>query len=399
MEVRDLLEDRVLHTIRTDTVQIKKIAYTPTGKGLISLDERGNLATWNLADRSVQLRDQVDILPSPLIAYTPETSFLLGFGMSFVFHAQDHSAAASPRYSRPSIITPAVAYGFSGQIQASVTADHFSKGGWHFANQIRYVNNNRSYFFGLGHHAQRSNRTIYHNNVFSLAGSVTKGIGDRFFAGVGYQIRYDSSLDFDASAPLPIPDNNGGLLAGIGPVLQFDTRNDLLFPTKGYYVDLSFTRFGSWLKSDYGFSDVRIDYRGFHALPILTTGTTLAVQALYHGTMDGEAPFYQLPYLSADRILRGVWRNLYIDRQAVALQAELRSNFSNIDPRYGYVLFAGAGDVAPNFFKGYTPDIVGVFGMGYRQQVIPKRKLQSRIDVSYTTKGDFGIFGGLGLSF
>src|SRR5690606_13425936 len=186
----------------------------------------------------------------------------------------------------------------------------------------------------------RSNRTTYHNNVFSLVGSVTKGIGDRFFAGLGYQIRYDSPLDFDASAPLPIPDNNGGLLAGIGPVLQFDTRNDLLFPTKGYYVDLSFTRFGSWLKSDYGFSDVRIDYRGFHALPILTTGTTLAVQALYHGTMDGEAPFYQLPYLSADRILRGVWRNLYIDRQAVALQAELRSNFSNIDPRYGYVLFA-----------------------------------------------------------
>ena len=125
----------------------------------------------------------------------------------------------------------------------------------------------------------------------------------------------------------------------------------------------------------------------------------MAVQALYHGTFNGEAPFYQLPYLSADRILRGVWRNLYIDRQAIALQGELRSNFSNVDPRYGYVVFAGAGDVAPNFFKGYDPAITGVFGVGFRQQVIPKLKLQSRIDFSVTTKGNFGIFGGVGLTF
>jgi hypothetical protein len=55
--------------------------------------------------------------------------------------------------------------------------------------------------------------------------------------------------------------------------------------------------------------------------------------------------------------------------------------------------------VAPDFLKGYKPDIIGVFGIGYRQQVIPKLKLQSRVDFSYTTKGNFGIFGGLGLSF
>lgn len=444
IEVRDLLKDSVLHTIRTNGGQITRIAYTPTGTGLISLDDTGNLIVWNLANRSVQMRDQgvkaygqldgqqlivlkdawlraayrpadtvttqpdsaylgkakkVDMLPIPLIAYTPETNFLLGFGMSFIFHPQNDSTAVNKRYFRPSIITPSAAYGFSGQLQTSLAVNYFSKRGWHFANQISYVNNNRSYFFGLGHGAQRRINTTYHNDVFSWSGALTKGIGDRFFAGVAYQIRHDSPLDFDESPSLSVPDADGGLLAGIGPVLRFDTRNDVLFPTKGYYVDLSFTRFGDWLGSDYQYSDVRLDYRGFHALPILTNGTTLAVQALYQGTFNGEPPFYQLPYLSGDRILRGVWRNLYIDRQAIAVQAELRSNFSNIDPRYGYVVFAGAGDVAPDFFKGYNPGVIGVFGVGYRQQAIPKLKLQSRIDVSYTTKGHVGIFGGLGLSF
>jgi hypothetical protein len=408
----------------------------PTGTALISLDDARNLVIWNLAIRSVQMRDRevrayshfdgqhltvlkdawqkadykatdtpsaqpdsaflgktqkVDMLPLPLIAYTPETSFLLGFGMSFVFRSKNDF--------RPSMITPAVSYGFSGQFQTNLTANYFSKQGWHFANQISYVNNNRSYFFGLGHSAERKVNTIYHNDVFSWTGTLTKGFGDRFFAGIAYQIRHDSPLEFDKSTSLHIPNADGGFLAGIGPVLRFDTRNDLLFPTKGYYVDLSIMRFGDWLGSDYQFSDVRLDYRGFHALPILATGTTLAVQALYQGIFNGDAPFYQLPYLSADRILRGVWRNLYIDRQALAVQAELRSNFSNIDPRYGYVVFAGAGDVAPDFFKGYNPNITGVFGVGYRQQVIPKLKLQSRIDFSYTTKGNFGVFGGLGLSF
>lgn len=444
IEVRDLLADRVLHTIHTDAGPITRVAYTPAGTGLVSLDDAGNLNIWNLTNRSVQLREQevnaygqfdghhlnvlkdawqqadyspvdtataqphgaflgktkkVDLVSIPIIAYTPETSLLLGLGMGFVFNAHNDSSAATQRYFRPSIVTPSVAYGFSGQFQTSLITNHFSKRGWHFANHISYVNNNRSYFFGLGNGVERRSNTTYHNDVFSWTGALTKGIGDRFFAGITYQIRHDSPLDFDESASLPVPDSQGGLLAGVGPVLRMDTRNDLLFPTAGYYMDLSFTRFGDWLGSDYQFTDIRLDYRGFHALPILTKGTTLAVQALYHGIFNGDAPFYQLPHLSADRILRGIWRNLYIDRQAVAVQTELRSNFSTIDPRYGYVVFAGAGDVAPHFFKGYRPDIIGVFGVGYRQQVIPKLRLQSRIDVSYTTKGNFGIFGGLGLSF
>jgi|GEM_PF-1113139 Outer membrane protein len=450
IEVRDLTEDRVMQTIRAGQGRLTQLAFAPDGRHLMSLNDAGYLAVWDLRERSCVMAldntlaadgfdegkltvlnqagwqsvrtdlaearisatsalpdsaflngptSKVGIVPIPIISYSPETSFLLGLGMSFILPPKVNGSSVPPRFFRPSSITPSVAYGFNGQLQTSLTIDYFSKRGWHYVNHASFLHNNRSYFFGLGNDAQKEHSTVYHNNVFSWEGEVTKAIGERFFAGITYQVRNDSRLDFDEPASTAVPNGDGGFLAGAGPVLRFDTRNDLFFPTGGYYADLSFRRYGGWLGSDFVYSDVKLDYRGFHALPILTEGTTLAVQALYHGILSGGAPFYQLPYLSADRLLRGIWRNLYIDRQAIALQGELRSNFSNVDPRYGYVVFAGAGDVAPSFFEDYKPGITGVFGVGFRQQVIPKLKLQSRIDLSVTTKGNVGIFGGIGLTF
>ncbi|WP_169719491.1 WD40 repeat domain-containing protein [Olivibacter sitiensis] len=452
IEVRDLQADRVIHSLRTEKGAITQLAYAPDGRHLMSLDDVGHLSIWDLQDSlkvdsmegieaavgfeegklsvykqhvwhlvdnsnwpkknaqkhtSAQPDDaflggstkKVNIVPLPIISYTPEASMILGMGMSFVFNDNEGSQQAQSHFFRPSSLTPMVSYGFNGQWQASIHADYFHRRGWRFFNQIGFLKNNRSFFFGIGHDADRGRNSVYHNHIFSWEGEVAKLIKDRFFAGIKYHVRNDSPLEYDTSSSWPVPDNEGGFLAGIGAVLRYDTRNDLLFPTKGRYIDLSFIRYDNRIGSDFEYNDLQLDYRSFYPLHILTDGTTIAFQAIYHNTYGGDIPFYQLPHLSADRILRGVWRNLYIDRQAIAVQGELRSNFSDIDPRYGYVLFAGAGDVAPSFFKNYTPRIVGVFGTGYRQQIIPKLKLQSRVDLSFTTRGDLGISGGIGLTF
>lgn len=374
IEVRSLLEDRVTHTFRAGARKIEQVVYTPDGRRLISLNDTGNLAFWNLNDSLKQMSmkgarafdrfngHRLTVLPIPIIDYSPENNLLLGFGMSFVFNNHDAALSAGQPFFRPSMLTPFISFGFKGQLQAGLKAGYFSESGWHFFNQAGFLKNNRSYFFGLGNGADDELCTVYLNDIFSWEGGLTKAIGDRLSAGIKYHIRNDSQLDFDKSAPITVSNSSGGFLAGMGPMIRLDSRNDLFFPTGGYYVDMSFTHYGEWLGSDYGYSDLRFDYRGFHSLPILTTGTTLAVQVFYHGTFNGDAPFYQLPYLSADRILRGVWRNLYIDKQAVAVQTELRSNFSNVDSRYGYVLFAGAGDVAPNLFKELQECLVWDYG-------------------------------------
>src|SRR5690606_27403922 len=106
----------------------------------------------------------------------PETSLLLGFGMNFIFHPREDDSVVTQRFFRPSSLTPSISYGFNGQLQASVTADYFSKRGWHFFNQVGFLKNNRSYFFGLGNDAERKSNTAYHNHVFSWEGELTKSI-------------------------------------------------------------------------------------------------------------------------------------------------------------------------------------------------------------------------------
>lgn len=451
IEIRDLNEDRVVHAIRSGGGQVTDLTYGPDGMQLMSLDDQGNLNIWSLQDslkvkhltgveatqgfdngelmvlqkggwqsvdqdwKSTEIggsdltpphtaflggpTKKVGIVPMPIVAYSPETNVILGLGMNIIFNGNDYNKNILTPFFRPSSLTPIVSYGFNGQLHAGISADYFHKRSWHFYNNISFLKNNRSFYFGIGNDAENDRNTVYHNNIFSWKGEITKLISERFFVGLNYHVRNDSRLEFDESASLIVPNSSAGFLSGIGGVVRYDTRNDLLFPTAGQYIDLSLTSYGEWVGSDYTYNDLKLDYRSFHALPILTKGTTLGFQAIYHNIFNGDAPFYQLPYLSADRILRGVWRNLYIDRQAVAIQGELRSNFSNIDPRYGYVLFAGAGDVADNFFKDYDPKVIGVFGLGFRQQVIPKLKLQSRIDCSITTRGNIGVFGGVGLTF
>lgn len=103
--------------------------------------------------------------------------------------------------------------------------------------------------------------------------------------------------------------------------------------------------------------------------------------------------------MTANRAFRGVWRNLYIAEQVFSIQAEYRSYFSSIDHRFGYAIFAGLGDGAKNFFKDYQSSIKAFYGVGFRQQLIPKYRLDTRMDFGLTSKGDFGFFVGTGVAF
>jgi outer membrane protein assembly factor BamA len=252
----------------------------------------------------------------------------------------------------------------------------------------------RSYYLGLGDRVSNDAKTLYKNNAFFTEGEFTTRLGGHFQGGIRYHFRHDSPLEFDHKAQ-PLPPAQAGWLTGIGPVLRFDSRDDALYPTMGHLISVSAVRYGSYLGGDYSYDDVRADFRAYHKLG----PGVLAWRAFFQGTFNGNAPFYQLPYISADHVLRGLLRNQYIDKQSLSAETEFRGDFSKVDKRFGYLLFAGAGDVSENFFRNYHPKVTGVFGAGFRQQLMPKSNLQSHLEVSFTTRGDVGVFGGIGMAF
>ncbi|MFC6100715.1 BamA/TamA family outer membrane protein [Olivibacter domesticus] len=443
IQIRNL-SDEVLEEVKADQAKVVWLSYDRFGDHLLSLDEIGNLYVWNVDQKKLTSKfDQIylrpsfneknelllkqdnewhslsllqeeaslveapyfeknkesrfKILPKPILGYTRETGLILGAATTMIWYPKSND---SSKFSQPTVFVPAVSYGFNGkQLSIGGSMEAYYKHKWYFANTLSFTNNNKNYFFGVGKESEREHKTAYVSDNIVLDGSVSRILSDRFFIGLGYKLRKDSKLSFERDPMLAFNGGAGGWLFGIGPVLRMDKRDNIIFPSKGSWLEINYYRFNKDLISDYQYHEIKFDYRKYFPVNWLIKGDVLAVQAMFNGTWGGDVPFYQLPYMTADKAFRGVWRNLYIADQVYSVQAEYRSYFSEVDPRFGYAVFAGLGDDAKNFFKDYAASIKAFYGVGFRQQLVPKFRLDSRVDFGLTSKGDFGIFVGTGVAF
>ncbi|RYZ13669.1 MAG: hypothetical protein EOP49_54235, partial [Sphingobacteriales bacterium] len=375
IQVRDLIKDKVIMEIRAHMAPVIWLQFDPEGKNLASYDNQGRLLVWNLETqqlileldephsvpsfsntgkiywnngserKEVELYDtdrRVRIYPQPIIAYTPETGLLAGAAANIMINPK--GPRKDPRNYLPSSIAPTITYGFGGkQLNSGLMAEIFTKDGWQFNASLNYNVNERNFFFGIGENAHRSNRDAYTNNAFSFYGAILKQLTHRVKAGLQYNFRHNTPAEFDGGQSSD-PMFRGGWLGGLGPAIQLDLRDDIVYPTKGSLLDASLVWYSKRTGSHYTYSDLVINYRKYFPLKFGRSQKVLAIQAMADVTWNGLPPFYQLPYLGSDRIMRGVFRNLYIYPQVMMAQAEYRSTIIPNDNRYGYVLFAGAGD-------------------------------------------------------
>lgn len=449
IQVRDLATDRIIMEISAHRAPVIWLQYDPTGKMLASYDNQGKLFVWNLETRAllVEMEGQpgvpsfsntgllywdngsfrreldplnpvgeglktgntnlswfnkntqkrVRIYPQPVIAYTPETGLLAGAAANILISPK--APRKDPRNNMPSSLAPAITYGFGGkQLNSGLTAEIFTRNGWQFNGNLGYNVNERNFYFGNGSVRDKHNRDAYTNDAFLFNGIILKQVARHIRAGAAYNIRHNTRSKFDTGFAAD-PMFRGGWLVGGGPAIQLDFRDDMLFPTRGSLFDAGISWYGGSIGSDYDYTELILNYRKYIPLAFGRSRKVLALQGLVHTTWNGAPPFYQQPYLGADRVLRGVFRNLYIYPQVAMVQAEYRSLIIPRDTRYGYVVFAGAGDGADNFFERYDPDLKLVYGAGYRQQLLPKLRIDLRFDLSMTNKGNFGVYGGFGVAF
>ncbi|UCJ09744.1 BamA/TamA family outer membrane protein [Chitinophaga pendula] len=453
IQIRKMPQDAIVTEINGHITRIKALEYNPAGSLLASADKYGKLFVWSLATKrpllfkenimvpphwdttgtlfvqdtarpyirhilfrpedstntpvnipkgkgwfGAEKMSRFNAIPQPVIDYSPETGIMLGLSASLLVRPID-TANAGATY-RPSIYTVSGAYGFGGQqIRLGLYMDTYTKAGWHFEENISYNAHNRNYYFGIGGASSREDKKVYRSNTFNLNGGIYKLLHNVYNVGINYHLRHDTKSSFEDKSTPNLPEGIGGTLLGIGPVLRYDNRDNILYSTKGSYLDISFFRYGIFGIGDFNFNKIKVDYRKYFPLSKADHPVVIAVQGLADMTWDGQVPFYNLPYFTSDRTLRGLWRNLYVDNQIITVQAELRGFFSQADPRIGYSVFAGAGDGSRNFFRIYSPDIKFGYGAGLRIQIVPKIKMYARVDYCFTSQGDQGFFGGIGTAF
>jgi hypothetical protein len=327
----------------------------------------------------------------PAFGYTLETNFIIGPVAVMTLKSRDES---QDEYIRQSTFTPLALYTFRNQFLAELNLTYFFKNGNNLNIAPKYYSF-PDYYFGLGNDNDPDVSESYTNRYFQVNGQMYFPLSTTTFIGTAFDLHFTSLTEIENGGQLEV-DNpigiDGGTLIGIGPAFKLDSRDNSIYPTKGNLLVASalIYEFGG-----FSFTSYLVDLRKY--VTVRNDKNVLAFQFSSRMTSGDEVPFYKLPQLGGANQLRGIANaSLYRDRQMFFSQLEYRRH---IWWRFGLVAFAGFGDVS-NQWSGFdTSTLKYVGGLGYRFQVLPKDKLNLRIDFGVSQNGQTGFYVGMQEAF
>jgi outer membrane translocation and assembly module TamA len=113
------------------------------------------------------------------------------------------------------------------------------------------------------------------------------------------------------------------------------------------------------------------------------------------GAVSGRVPFFALCSLGNAADMRGYPMGRYRDRRILVGQAEYRRE---LWWRFGFTVFAGAGQVAPTFKDLTWSNVRPGGGAGLRFTLAPKNHINLRVDAS-VGQGSHAWYVGIGEAF
>ena len=213
-------------------------------------------------------------------------------------------------------------------------------------------------------------------------------------AGIVYEIRNYSVVDVRENPYLQsgmVYGEGGGLTSGLGFVVSYDSRNNIFYPESGGFYELSSTFFTGEIGSDFGYTKTIIDLRRFQKI----AGNQILAFQMFYNFITGSSPFYDVPPLGGENIMRGYFTGRYRDRHYFATQIEYRIR---VWWRFGLVGFIGMGDVASNVSKFELNKFKFSYGLGVRFRIDEIELIDLRADVGFD-KNTSGIYFSLNQAF
>lgn len=363
--------------------------------------EKQDTTSIGLIDKGVHLAEKILDLISyesksysvavyPVLGYSYRTGVEVGLMPIIKFN---NSKTENNEFYRPSTIAPSFQVSTKGMYEADIDVVVFTKNNWSFNSKIKFLYLPDT-FYGLGNDTKKGPFTSFDSYKYSATGEILKGISSKLFAGVQWDLGYYENR----SIKNPTDNNSvwltsaitgayGGWSNGIGPIIRFDSRNNIVFPTKGWLITASYLNHNKITGSEYNFGYTTIDVRNY--IPAGANKQVVALQGYINST-HGNTPFFKLATPAGKRLMRGIGHPYkYLDKNAWLLQAEYRRS---LWWRIGGVAFAGGGN-AFNSFSGAITDKMHIMGgLGLRFRALPKEHLNIRLDAGMTNRGDHAIF-------
>jgi hypothetical protein len=323
---------------------------------------------------------ETEIAPFPVIYYSPETSLGLGAMAVVTFRDKDGDGQ-----DRPDSISLIGSYTLENQMSVLVSPDLFFNDQKGELKCVAGYADMPTRFYGIGNGAELDADELsdleeeYAIKSSSLAASFVHQVYRKLRLGMNYQFKNNSLYDKEDDNRIDgenLPGSDGGVTSGVGPSLDWDSRDNMFYPTSGGWYRLDATFFRDWLGSDFEYSRYMLDLRYFFTLK---AEHILAVQAVA-AQVDGDVPFYELLF----PLIRGVDNRFFVDEKMVTFQAEYRFP---IHRRFSGAAFIAVGDAQRNWSDFELEEIKYGCGAGIRYALNPNEKINIRFDISVSPWG------------
>ena len=316
---------------------------------------------------------RVGVYPLPILFYTPETGIAGGAAALYIY--RDTIAVST----RASAISADVIYSEKKQVVVEFGGDfYFATNGYRLLTTATFKKFPNS-FFGIGNNTVSSARESYTPRTYFTRVVLYKNIYSHI--NIAPQVRYESTSMLETKpggqlASGAIPGSNGGIVSGLGCVVNWDSRDNTFSAFSGsiYQFAVVFNR--SAFGSDFSFTDIEADLRTFsEVLPSQIFAAQVGIQVI-----DGTAPFRNLVTFGGQNFARGYLEGQYRDNAGIGGQIEYRVP---LWWRFGAVAFAGAAQVAhePSLWSLKEFKLAG--GAGIRFFLDPKERVSIRIDMGF----------------
>jgi len=326
------------------------------------------------------------VTPLPVIYYSPETR--LGFGAlvaaSFETVKVPDSVTLSSYAQTYFLYTINKQYDWGTMVRV-------------YAPKNKFIFNGRTnytffpeYYYGIATEDPESKKdTIEYNRI---------GVDLRFYWKVkrnlfaGFSTRYNYVNNVSAGTGHFIEDKPLGYdnywIQGFAPALTIETRDNYVYPRKGFYLEALYYLYPAWNGKSYFFQSLKLDIRQYFPLELLSADDALALQFVAN-LNGGDVPFKDMADIGGSNTMRGYYTGFYRYNNLYALQAEYRAH---IWWRLGFTVWAGAALTPEKWYTFFDHAVKPNAGIGLRIMMNKKDKLNVRVDQGFGNKGQNGFY-------
>lgn len=229
---------------------------------------------------------------------------------------------------------------------------------------LRYPQNT----WGLGSSHSYDDKVLVDANYIRFYQSALKRITPYFFAGLGYNLDYHSSIHADNSA-VDLGQFTGyqqgvhgsSVSSGVSLNALYDTRNNSINPMPGSYVNIVYRMNPTFMGSNNNWTSLYVDVRKY--VPMNPSNrnqqNTLAFWGYFWTVTSGNAPYLDLPAIGWDPYNRsgeGVDQSRYRGKSLFYLESEYRRDIT-ANGLLGFVVFTDVNTVSGSgtFFSSWHP--------------------------------------------